>query len=125
MIGLQCKTSRKQVLVEFPHAKCYVQGFFFNHGIIPLTWRQTARCKSDWPFFLMYCNVIIPLPDQTTMHQLANSPLSRDHNEAIMVQISGYPSIFEKFHGTGSTISTMTSPAATDLKDAQGLPYRE
>ena len=42
-----------------------------------------------------------------------------------MVQISGYPSIFEKFLGTGSTISMVRSPGATGLKDAQGLPYRE
>ena len=59
------------------------------------------------------------------MHQLPNTLVSLNYNEPIMVQISGYPSIFEKFLGTGSTISMVRSPGATGLKDAQELPYRE
>lgn len=34
-------------------------------------------------------------------------------------------STFDKFLGTGSIISTVRSPAATGLKDAQEFPYRE
>jgi len=46
MIGFYLKTSPKQVLVEFRQAKYYGQGFFFNHGIFSLTWRQVCDAKA-------------------------------------------------------------------------------
>ena len=46
MIGLRRKTSPKQVLVEFLQAEYYGQGFFFNHGIFSLTWRQVCDAKA-------------------------------------------------------------------------------